>query len=103
MATYLITGASRGIGLELATQLVAQPTTAVSTIFVASRTKTDALLSLAARAGDGPHVQWVQLEVTNTESVSRAAGEVGRFLGDKGLDVLINNAGVMRYVPIHIS
>lgn len=106
MATYFITGTSRGVGLELATQLASQPATAVSCIIISSRVETDAIRSLVARsdaAGEhdhGPRVRWVQLDVSTPESPPRAAEEVARLLGDKGLDVLVNNAAVANHVPL---
>lgn len=37
----------------------------------------------------------VKLDVSNEESIKKAAAEVEANLGDKGLDILIDNAGVL--------
>ncbi|RAH86237.1 short chain dehydrogenase reductase [Aspergillus japonicus CBS 114.51] len=68
MASVLITGASRGFEL--------------------------ALLA-AASAG---RVLVVQLDVTDEVSVRKAAADVETQLDGKGLDILINNAGICQYV-----
>ncbi|CAG8211135.1 unnamed protein product [Penicillium olsonii] len=99
MSSYLITGSSRGIGLELTRQLAAKAQNDVGTIFA------------SARSSNGPEFQkllqqypnrivFVPLDVTDVESVKNAAKLVSAALEGKGLDVLINNAGVMNYGPI---
>lgn len=51
MASYIITGASRGIGLALAGILAAKPVSEVSIVYAAARTETDALKKLIAKSG----------------------------------------------------
>jgi NAD(P)-dependent dehydrogenase (short-subunit alcohol dehydrogenase family) len=79
----LVSGASRGIGREIARQLAADH---------------GYLVLAGARdpggAGDPDHesIRWVQLDVADQASVDRLAGEIS---GDPGrLDALVNNAGV---------
>jgi len=95
MSSYLITGCSRGLGLELAAQLVSSPE--VSTVFAAARKESPALKELIEKS-DG-RVVLVHLEATDPASVKQAVFDVEKSLDGKGLDVLINNAGVMDYVP----
>lgn len=97
MANYLITGTSRGIGLTMARQLAAKPASEVSIVFAAARTETDALKQLIAESAG--RVQLVKVDVINEDSVKKAAAEVDQALGDKGLDVLINNVGSMPFTP----
>lgn len=97
MSTYLITGTSRGIGLTMASQLASKPASEVSTVFAAARTETDALKQLIARSSG--RVKFVKIDVVDQESVKKAAAEVEQALGDKGLDVLINNVGLMPFTP----
>lgn len=95
MASYLITGASRGIGLELATQLASS--SEASTIFAAARKESPALKELIEKSNG--KVVLVHLEATDSASIKQAVAEVEKSVGGKGLDVLINNAGIMDYTP----
>ncbi|KAJ5115026.1 hypothetical protein NUU61_000785 [Penicillium alfredii] len=97
MASYLITGTSRGIGLKITSILASKPASEVSVVFAASRTESDALKKLIANSSG--RVKFINIEVTNEESVKKAASEVKQVVGEKGLDVLLNNAGVMPYSP----
>ncbi|MDZ7881480.1 MAG: SDR family NAD(P)-dependent oxidoreductase [Mycobacterium sp.] len=82
MTTTLITGANKGLGYETARQLIA----AGHTVYLGCRDPQRGQ-SAADRLGG----RFVQLDVTDDESVSAAA----TFIGDNGgLDVLVNNAGV---------
>ena len=91
MATYLITGANRGIGLELVRQLAQLDAQKVSQVFALARSKSQPLDEIvAASAG---RIVPVHCEVTSQESVAAAVEEVRSQLPD-GLDVLINNVGV---------
>ncbi|PLB54178.1 NAD(P)-binding protein, partial [Aspergillus steynii IBT 23096] len=101
MASYLITGTSRGIGLTLTTILASKPASEVSTIYAAARTETEELKQLVSKS-EG-RVQIVSIDVTSKESTLKAASQVAQSLGDKGLDVLINNVGIMNYTPSGIQ
>ncbi|CRG88458.1 hypothetical protein PISL3812_05488 [Talaromyces islandicus] len=94
MASYVITGSSRGIGLGLVSLLASLPASQVGKVFATSRQdNSPKLTELIKQHPD--RVQFVQLDVTDRESVKRAAAEVERVLDGKPLDVLINNAGFM--------
>ncbi len=82
--TVLITGANRGIGLELARQYAADGWQVIAT----------ARRPAAAQELIELDVQVVQLDVTDPQSVAHLAAE----LGDQAIDVLINNAGVLSLV-----
>jgi len=83
--TALVTGAARGIGLELARFFVA----AGATVFMADLDEAE-LTSAASEAGGHPIV----CDVANTESVESA---VETIVAESGrLDIVINNAGVLR-------
>ena len=84
MASYLVTGTGRGLGLELVTQLLALPSSQVSTVFATTRCKrTDALQKLIdSSKGRLVHVPLV---VTDTSSISSAVDLVSKKVGDKGL------------------
>lgn len=97
MASYFITGTSRGVGLKLTEILAAKPASEVSIIFAAARTETDALKDLTAKYSG--RIEIVSIDVTSENSVKEAANQVEQSLGGKGLDVLINNAGIMNFTP----
>ncbi|KAF4981469.1 hypothetical protein FZEAL_2712 [Fusarium zealandicum] len=97
MASYFVSGASRGLGLGICTALAAKPASEVSIIYAAVRTETEAIKELASSASG--RVELVQLDVSSQESIKQAAGHVEASLGDKGLDVLLNVAGVTAYTP----
>ncbi len=80
--TILITGASRGIGLEFVRQYAAD-----GARVIAACRDPDGATGLQGLAGD---VTPLAMDVTDDASVAAAAGS----LGDTAIDVLINNAGI---------
>ncbi|KAH8589809.1 hypothetical protein B0O99DRAFT_664421 [Bisporella sp. PMI_857] len=81
MASYLITGVGRGLGLELVRVLCNKPASEVSTIFA------------TIRSSPPPALQ---------ELISQSGGRVvvvRESLGGRGLDVLINNAAINETSP----
>ena len=95
MASFLITGASRGLGLALVQELAALPASDVTKVFATARADASALQELVKKASG--RVVFLQLDVTSEPSIQQAAAEVEANLAGKGLDVLINNAGVCQY------
>jgi NAD(P)-dependent dehydrogenase (short-subunit alcohol dehydrogenase family) len=79
VTTTLITGANRGLGFEVARQLLA----ASHQVWIGARDE-----PRGRRAADAVGARFVQLDVTDDASVTAAAETVGV------LDVLVNNAGV---------
>jgi NAD(P)-dependent dehydrogenase (short-subunit alcohol dehydrogenase family) len=77
--TALITGANRGLGFEVARQLVAVG----HQVWIGARDETR-----GREAADTVGARFVQLDVTDDASVTAAAETVGE------LDVLVNNAGI---------
>ncbi|KAL4815052.1 hypothetical protein BDW67DRAFT_186102 [Aspergillus spinulosporus] len=93
MAAYLVTGASRGLGLELAAQLATSSSTEVSLVFTTSRdTSARGLTDLVEKSSG--RVVPVQLDPSDPESLRAAVALVDDRLQGRGLDVLINNSGV---------
>jgi NAD(P)-dependent dehydrogenase (short-subunit alcohol dehydrogenase family) len=98
MATYLITGTAKGVGLELTKQLSELPGSQVAKIFAITRSPpTPALSDLISR--NNGRVVNVLASVDDTKSVEKAAEEIKGQLGSKGLDVLINNAAIQQHSP----
>ncbi|KAF2496703.1 putative short chain oxidoreductase [Lophium mytilinum] len=93
MPSYLITGTSRGLGLEMASQLSKN---SENLIFATARgAPTPALQKLID--GSSGRVVYVQLDAEKEESIKSAVVQVEKHLNGKGLDILINNAGVMPF------
>ncbi len=81
MSTILITGCNRGIGLELARQTHARGDDVIGVC----RTLNDELTGLGIRVIDG-------IDVAEADDVAKLAAE----LGSTPIDVLLNNAGILR-------
>ena len=98
MASYAITGASRGIGFELTKQLLNLPSSQVSKVFAITRSDPPASMrDLISKNPD--RAIPIIASMDDTESVQKAAKEVGSKLGGQGLDVLVNNAGMIAFAP----
>ncbi|KAI1091916.1 NAD(P)-binding protein [Rostrohypoxylon terebratum] len=97
MASFLVTGASRGFGPALVRQLASLPATDVGQVFATARGYSPVLEELETNSFG--RVIFVKLDVTNETCIKQAAAEVETKLGGKGLDVLINNAGICQYAP----
>ena len=97
MASYLITGASRGIGLELTTQLLSLPATQVSAVFALTRAEPPAPLQSLLRQHPNRAFH-VLASVDDADSLQRAVNQVEARLGG-GLDILVNNAAVQAAAP----
>ncbi|KAL9111593.1 MAG: hypothetical protein Q9227_004081 [Pyrenula ochraceoflavens] len=95
MATILITGASRGFGLALTRELASLPDSKAGKIIASARGDAPALDELAQKSSG--RIEIVKLDVTDQASIKKATAEVESNLGGKGLDILINNAGVLQY------
>jgi len=81
MATYVVTGATGGIGSEFCRQLRDRGDTAIAVC----RQATPELESLGVRVESG-------CDITSDEAVAELAGH----LKDTAIDVLINNAGILK-------
>ena len=80
--TALVTGASRGIGRAIASELAA----AGASVVIGYRSGKDEAEALASELG----VRAVQADVSNAEEAARLVAEAG------DLDILVNNAGLTR-------
>lgn len=80
MSTYLVTGANRGIGLELARRLEARGERVIATARQPGQASALAALGVRVEA----------LDVADGDSVR----DLVRRLGEEPIDVLINNAGI---------
>ena len=91
----IVTGASRGIGAAVA-QRLARDGFAVAINYASGSTQADALVAELTPAGAKAIA--VQADVANAEEVRRMFDAVEKQLGQ--VDVLVNNAGVLKTVPL---
>ena len=101
MSSYLVTGASRGVGLELCQQLLDLPSSKVSRVFLLSRgAPSESLQRLLNSSERAIHIS---ASVNDDQSVTNAAAKVQQLLNGGGLDVLVNNAGIQEFhtCPTH--
>lgn len=85
MATYLITGANRGIGYEYCRQLQARG----ETVIAVCRSASEELQQLGIQIEEG-------IDITSDTSVT----DLRTRLGNTAIDVLINNAGIIQRVTL---
>lgn len=85
MPAVLITGASRGLGLEFVKQYAADGWTVTATCRTPAKAAT-----LQTLASDLPNVAVELLDVTDHNSIDALAGK----LSGQPIDVLVNNAGI---------
>ncbi len=84
----LVTGANKGIGLEIARQLGQ----AGVTVLLAARDSGRGDAAAALLRGEGLDVHPIVLDVSDAASVEQAAASIGARHGR--LDILVNNAGI---------
>jgi NAD(P)-dependent dehydrogenase (short-subunit alcohol dehydrogenase family) len=86
----LVTGANKGIGLETARQLAQKG----MTVLIGARDAARGEAAAAKLRKGNLDVRPLEIDVSKTGSIEKAAAQVKRDFGH--LDVLVNNAGVMR-------
>ena len=94
MKTAFVTGASRGIGREVARQLIA----AGYLVFGGVRNKDKSRADWADLPQGPGSIEAVVLDVTDAASIAAAAAEVKAKVPH--LDLLINNAGIIGFRPV---
>lgn len=87
--TALVTGANKGIGLEVVRQLTEKG----FRVFLSARHRGRGQQAVAALQQKGMTVSFVELDVADLESIQRAAQEVAAQVDH--LDVLVNNAAIL--------
>ncbi|CAG2110865.1 unnamed protein product [Medioppia subpectinata] len=93
--SVLITGANRGIGLEIVRQILTDSTRTdggPTHVIATTRQATNAALDELRASHKNLHV--LQLDGTDYKSFDGFAKQVADIVGDRGLDTLINNAGI---------
>lgn len=93
--SVLVTGANRGIGLEMVKQFLRQPKPPKWVFATCRDPKAERAKELKTLASKHPNLVILQLESTDEASIRAAAEEATTHLAGTGLNLLINNAGVM--------
>jgi 3-oxoacyl-[acyl-carrier protein] reductase len=91
----VVTGASKGIGAEIARELAAAGA-AVVVNYATSRDAADKVV--AEIAGSGGKAAAIQGDVAKAADVERLFAETKRTFGQ--IDVLVNNAGIYEFAPL---
>lgn len=91
--TALVTGANKGIGLEIVRQLAR----AGFRVFLTARSRQRGEETAHKLQEDGLNVEFLQLDVTDETSIEQLAKELASRI-DR-LDVLVNNAGILLDAP----
>ncbi|KAI5609655.1 hypothetical protein C0J50_5866, partial [Silurus asotus] len=91
--SVLITGASRGLGLQMVKHLVGISERPKKIICTARNPASAQELQQVARSH--PEVYVVPLDVVNDASIEAAVQQVSSIVGPSGVNCLINNAGIL--------
>ncbi|GAA4585728.1 oxidoreductase [Planotetraspora phitsanulokensis] len=87
--TFVVTGATSGLGLVTARELAAHGGRVLLAVRDAARG--EEVASSLRRANPGVEVEVRQVDLLNSDSIRRAAEEIGE---EESVDVLVNNAGI---------
>ncbi|XP_034391287.1 C-factor [Cyclopterus lumpus] len=90
--SVLVTGASRGLGLQVVGSL-ASGDFSPGKIIATTRSPASAQ-KLQELAEKHPNIHIITLDVVNQESIDHSVEEVGQLVQEEGLNCLINNAGI---------
>ncbi|MFM9880998.1 MAG: SDR family oxidoreductase [Burkholderiaceae bacterium] len=91
--TALVTGGSRGLGLQMAQALGE----AGARIMLSSRKAADLEDSVAVLQGQGIDARWIAADCASESDIARLARETLERMGD--IDILVNNAGAAWGAP----
>ncbi|XP_020914868.1 uncharacterized protein LOC110252390 [Exaiptasia diaphana] len=96
--SVFITGANRGIGLELVKAFL-NLSPAPEHVFATARSPESAS-DLKQLQSNHSNLHVLQLDVTDFDSFPKVVEQVAEILDGKGLNVLLNNAGILERSPI---
>ena len=89
-ANVLVTGSSRGLGLELVRQMVERGAARV----IATCRKPEGAQQLARLAEARQQISVISLDTNNVSTFHQLVSNVQKLCGKEGLNLLVNNAGV---------
>ena len=92
--SVLITGANRGIGLQLVKEFLKLGNSKVGKVLATYRDPNSAK-ELNELSKSHSNLSLLQLDTKNYASYDKFRDQVAAIVGDKGLSLLINNAGIL--------
>ncbi|XP_029378979.1 uncharacterized protein LOC115056579 [Echeneis naucrates] len=97
--SVLVTGASRGLGLQIVRDLASGGSSPGKIIATTRNPATAQKLQELADKHNNIHI--VPLDVVSQESIEKCVEEVGQLVQEEGLNCLINNAGINVVADFH--
>lgn len=101
MSSVFITGCNRGLGLEFVKELLAHSNP--PSVLIATCRNPEAADSLQSLARTHSNLHILKLDILDFDSYEAIAQKTRDLVGDRGLNVLINNAGIMRGLKNEMS
>lgn len=92
----LITGGSRGLGLQIAREFGARG----AIIVICARDENELDAARTDLASRGAIVHALPCDITHRDQVAAMVRNLEKMLGGRGVDVLVNNAGVIKVGPL---
>jgi len=99
--SVLITGANRGLGLEFVKQLLSLPVPPKHILAVCRAPDKSPELQKFAKGNSSVHI--IGCEITDPKQHDKAVADVHKIVGDAGLNILINNAGIFDQKLAHVE
>ncbi|XP_038161388.1 C-factor [Cyprinodon tularosa] len=97
--SVLITGANRGLGLQMVESLASEGFSPGKIIATTRNISLSQKLQELAKKYSNVHI--VTLDVVDQESIEKCAEEVGQLVEEEGLNCLINNVGINVEADFH--
>ncbi|NXP60363.1 RDH1 dehydrogenase, partial [Chloropsis cyanopogon] len=94
--SVLVTGANRGLGLGFVQHFLKMPNPPQWIFATCRDPKGQKAQDLQNLASKHPNLVIIALEIADPASIKAAAAKVGEHLGGSGLNLLINNAGMVK-------
>ena len=94
-SSVLITGSSRGLGLEFVKQLIRLPDPPLHIFATCRSPQSSSAHELQFLASRNSNLHVFQLDVNEGPQIREVAAKVGELVGETGLNLLINNAGIL--------
>ncbi|KAI0521276.1 short chain dehydrogenase reductase [Xylaria bambusicola] len=97
--TAIVTGGTRGIGLEAARSLAEAGAKVAITYTSTDPTEADKIAAAVSKSGNGVLVQAYKCNVKSPTEVEELVEKATREIGDGKLDIVVANAGIAAHYP----